>query len=128
MVLSFRWLGCRPVTAEIAGSSPVRTAKIKIMIEIKLVELNRGVDYVRYEIIKDGSRFITGWIRFRDIPKLKYRIGGKGHYAFNHNKPHKEVGIKKSYGLGDFYITVEGCEIIKNHIKNMYNFLFRGDA
>ena len=27
-----------------------------------------------------------------------------------------------------FYITVEGCEIIKNHIKKLYDFLFRGDA
>ena len=100
------------------------------MIEIKLVELNRGVDYVRYEIIKDGSRFITGWIRFRDIPKLKYRIGGKGHYGFSSsNKPlNKDIGIKRSYGTGDFYISVEGCEIIKDRIKNMYNFLFCGDA
>lgn len=47
------------------------------MIEIKLVELNRGRDYIRYEIIKNGSRFITGWIRFRDIKELKYKYEGK---------------------------------------------------
>ncbi len=100
------------------------------MIEIKLVELNRGVDYVRYEIIKNESKFITGWIRFRDITKLKHNFCGKGHYGFSYsNKPlNKEIGIKRSYGSGDFYISVEGCEIIKNHIKNMYSFLFRGDA
>ena len=100
------------------------------MIEINLVELNNDADYVRYEIIKNKSRFITGWIRFRDIPKLKHNFWGKGHYGFSYsNKPlNKEIGIKKSYGSGDFYISIEGCEIIKDHIRNMYNFLFRGDT
>ena len=99
-------------------------------ITINLVELNRDADYIRYELLKDKSRFITGWIRFRDIPKLKYKFGNKGHYGFSSfNKPlNKEIGIKSSYGNGVFYISVEGCEIIKDHIKTMYNFLFRGDA
>ena len=113
------------------------------MKEIKLVELNRGRDYIRYEIHINGSRFVTGWIRFRDIKELKYKYEGKkglkGHYGPiyyntllhpNFKSPSEnEIGIKININDNwDFYITVEGCEIIKNHIKNMYNFLFRGDA
>lgn len=110
------------------------------MIEIQLVELNRGVDYIRYEIHIDGSRFVTGWIRFRDIKELKYKYDGKkGHYGPiyyntllhpNFKFPSEnEIGIKRNINDNwDFYITVEGCEIIKNHIKKLYDFLFRGDA
>ena len=28
LVCSFSWLGCRPVTAEIVGSSPIHTANV----------------------------------------------------------------------------------------------------
>ena len=87
------------------------------MIEIKLVELNNGRDYIRYEIIKNGSRFITGWLRFGDIKRLKHNLCGK------------EIAIRRNINSHwGFYISAEGCEIIKNHIKIMYSFLFRGDA
>lgn len=108
------------------------------MIEIKLVELNRGRDYIRYEIIKNGSRFITGWLRFGDIKKLKHNLCGKGHYGPiyykrtdpNYVKPSDdEIAIRRNINSHwGFYISAEGCEIIKNHIKIMYSFLFRGDA
>ena len=47
------------------------------MIEINLVELNNDADYVRYEIIKNESRFITGWIRLKDIQNLNTIFGVK---------------------------------------------------
>lgn len=40
MVLSFSWLGCRPVTAEIAGSSPVNTAKKLVGVKIWFILLS----------------------------------------------------------------------------------------
>lgn len=49
MVRSFRWLGCCPVTAEIVGSSPIRTAprqaqyyKIDKWIQVRFLSASGG--------------------------------------------------------------------------------------
>lgn len=101
--------------------------------EVRLVELNRNGDYVRYEIIKNGTRFITGWYRYRDIKEANFWYTYHGHYGYlytkkdypNHKNPKpSEIGIKETINsYFDFFLTKEFCEIIKDKIRVMYNFL-----
>lgn len=91
--------------------------------DVSIKELNDNMDYIRYEVIIDNQKIISGWYRFRNI--LKYYVNGKGHYGRIYNKDIYKLKttaeiILNINGIASIFLTKEGSEILKHQIKQMY--------
>lgn len=91
--------------------------------DVSIKELNNNLDYIRYEIVIDNQKIISGWYKFSNL--LTYYINGKGHYGRVFNKDiHKLKKIAEIIlninNISSIFITKEGCEILKYRIKEMY--------
>jgi hypothetical protein len=98
--------------------------------EVNLLDLSNNHDYIHYEILIDNKRFISGWYRIEPY-LLKYRASYNdysGHIGLIENDRLKGLKRKKPNLIGiestgrsyTYFITVEGCEIIKQKIEQLY--------
>jgi hypothetical protein len=101
--------------------------------EVNLLDLSNNHDYIHYEILIDNKRFISGWYKIEPY-LLKYRASYNnysGHTGLIENdrlkglkrKNPNLIGIESRGCSYTYFITVEGCEIIKQKIEIMYQFL-----
>lgn len=98
--------------------------------EVNLLGLTNNRDYMHYEILIDNERFISGWYRIEPY-LLKYRAsyndysGQVGLIENDRLKGLKRknpnlIGIESTGRSYTYFITVEGCEIIKQKIEHLY--------
>lgn len=98
--------------------------------EVNLLGLTNGCDYIHYEILIDNKRFISGWYRIEPY-LLKYRASYNdysGQIGLIENDRLKGLKLKNPNLIGmelqlnsyTYFITVEGCEIVKQKIEQLY--------
>ena len=103
--------------------------------EVNLLGLTNGYDYMHYEILIDNKRFISGWYRIEPY-LLKYRASYNdysGQIGLIENdrlkglkrKNPNLIGMELQLNSYTYFITVEGCEIVKQKIEQLYENVFK---
>lgn len=93
------------------------------VLDVSIKEVNNNFDYIRYEVVIDNQKIISGWYKFRNF--LKPYANDIRYYGWIKNKDIYKLKtsteiILNINDISSIFITKEGCEILKYRIKEMY--------